>query len=139
MSDDVIEDLKIERDSRFLYAEDFRVGEEWKQFTLTIAKVHGRGEFQSADKKTLDGYSLSFGATDKVFVLNATNQSLLTAQYGGNAKDWIGKPVTLYPVELTQAFGQRNVPALRVRVASDTLVPFGARKHMGRDLTKGDS
>lgn len=64
------------------------------------------------DQKVEKGV-LFFEEFDRGMVLNRTNLHRLIRQLGKDAKDWIGKQVTLYPSETD--FNQQTVPCIRVR------------------------
>ncbi len=56
---------------------------------------------------------VSFHGTDKSLVLNKTNANRITAAYGRETDDWIGKDIELYPEQVE--FQGRLTPAIRVR------------------------
>ena len=128
-------DFKVDRDSRFLYAEDFCVKGTWKDVTLRIQDVHNKGTLSSSDKKPIDKFVLAFHETEKLLILNDTNVRLIIALLQSkSASDWRDKQVTFYPA-CGPAFGEQNVPWIRVRMPAGSLIPFGVRRHLGRDLT----
>ena len=128
-------EFKKELGPQFLYADDlFRDG-KWAEVTLTIEGIHAGGTIFGADKKAVDNDSISFVGTEKKLVLNKTNKRLLKIATKSSKSDgWLGKKVTIYPV-LINAFGEKNVPCIRVRVGDGNPVPFGVRKFLGKDLT----
>ncbi len=56
---------------------------------------------------------VSFHGTDKSLVLNKTNANRITAAYGRETDDWIGKEIELYPEQVE--YQGRLTPAIRVR------------------------
>lgn len=128
------DELRLELGGDYLYAEDFLVDGEWKQFTLVVAKVHPQNTLKTQDGKLIDKPVLEFEKSNKKLVMNKTNQRLGKLVVGSNKTSaWIGKQITLYPVGNVSAFGQRTC-AIRIRVPKD-LLPYGVRKHLGEDLT----
>ena len=121
--------------SKFLYADDLLKDGKWVEARLTISRHVPGGTLTGADKSTVDADAIGFDGTDKLLVLNKTNTRLLKIATGSSKPaGWIGKTVALYPVSIN-AFGQQNLPCIRVRVADGQPTPFGVRKFLGRDLT----
>ncbi len=54
-----------------------------------------------------------FHGTDKGLVANKTNANRITAAYGRETDDWIGKDIELYPEQVE--YQGRLTPAIRVR------------------------
>lgn len=128
------DELRLELGGEYLYAEDFLVDGEWKQYSLVIAKVYPRGTLKTKEGKSIDRNVLEFEKSAKRLVLNKTNERLCKLVIGSNkVSQWIGKSLTLYAVANVAAFGQRTC-AIRIRVPKD-MVPYGTRKHLGDDLT----
>ncbi len=57
---------------------------------------------------------ISFSGTDKTLVVNKTNANRISAVYGRETDDWIGKDIEVYPDQVE--FQGRMVEAIRVRV-----------------------
>ncbi len=57
---------------------------------------------------------ISFSGTDKTLVVNKTNANRISASYGRETDDWIGKDIEVYPDQVE--FQGRMVEAIRVRV-----------------------
>lgn len=92
-----------------LTAEDM----EGNEVTLTIRKYEIK-EFDDNGTKVRKPV-LHFNETDKTLVCNITNLRTIGSAYGDDLDGWAGKEITLFPTEV--AFGQKIVPAIRVRVA----------------------
>lgn len=119
----------------WLRAEDFLDDGQWKQYTLTVKAVDPPGTHKSADGEEIDKPVLSFEETPKRLILCSLNQRLAKYAAGtAKATKWIGKKITLYPVT-GNWFGQKNVAAIRVRVASEVAHPHIDKKTMGVDIT----
>ncbi len=88
--------------SSFLKAEDL----QGKKVRLTVAGV--AMEKLGDDTKPV----MSFKGTDKKFVLNRTNASMMCELFGDESGDWIGKPIMLYPTKTN--YQGKMVPCLRV-------------------------
>ena len=57
---------------------------------------------------------LRFVGKDKGLVLNKTNAALIASVYGDDSDAWIGKPIELYPAQVS--FQGKIVTAIRVSV-----------------------
>ncbi len=57
---------------------------------------------------------ISFAGTDKTLVVNKTNANRISASYGRETDDWIGKDIEVYPDQVE--FQGRMVEAIRVRI-----------------------
>jgi hypothetical protein len=128
------DELRLELGGEYIFAEDLLVDGEWKQYTLTIAKVYPRGTLKTKEGKVIDRNVLEFDRSAKKLVLNKSNERLCKLVIGSNkASAWIGKQITLYAASNVAAFGQKTC-AIRIRVPKD-MIPYGVRKHLGDDLT----
>lgn len=124
------------KDRQFLYADDLLKDGQFCDVTLTIAEVHTPNTLKGADGKFVEKSALSFVGTPKKLVLNNTNERLVRMATGSTKSDgWVGKKVTLYPVS-GNWFGEKNVPAIRIRTPEGTPVQMSVRKQLGRDLTQ---
>ena len=129
------EEHPLKRDSLYLYAEDFLVEGEWKQFVLTIKGLHAPNTVKGGDGRAIPQPLIGFEETPKLFGLNKTNLRLLHMACGTiEGRNLIGARITLYPA-VGSAFGQKDVPWLRIRVPQGRPVPYGVRKQLGQDLT----
>jgi len=100
---------------------------------LTIADVHPPSTVKSADGRMIDKPILVFEKTDRQMIVNKTNQRILKAMFGAKASGWIGHPVSVGVRYLSKAFGQTNVPTLRIIPPAGASIPFSAMKHMGSE------
>lgn len=127
---------KNELGPEFLYADDLLRDGRWIEATLTIREIAEPGTLKGANGEVVKDMSLGFEKTRKWLVLNKTNKRLLRIETGSSKPEgWIGHKVTLYPATIN-AFGEKNVPCIRVRLSDGKPVPFGVRKFLGKDLTK---
>lgn len=78
---------------RFIKSGEF----QGKKVTLTIADVNIEELGMDAQKKIKGVISLR--ETQKQWVLNRTNGECLKAMFGRRVTDWVGKRVTLFPME----------------------------------------
>lgn len=130
----------IKTDSRYLHGEDLRRGDTPCDFTLTIKSVGEKDSALSETKQVIKGYPVVFDETDKTLVLNGTNTKLAVAALGTNSRaDWVGMKLTLFPSVLAECFGQTNVLCVRVRVPEGQPKSFIMPKHLGTDLSKGET
>ena len=91
--------------SSFLKAEDL----QGKKVRLTVAGV--AMEKLGDDTKPV----MAFRGTDKKFVLNRTNASMMQELFGDESSDWVGKPIMLYPTKTN--YQGKMVPCLRIEEA----------------------
>ena len=101
--------------------------------TMKISEVHPPDSMKSADGRTIDKPVLAFEGAKKMLILNKTNVRILKAMFGFRASGWIGHPVTVGVRYLAKAFGQENVPTLRIIPPEGAAVPFSVKKHMGSE------
>ncbi len=101
------------------------------EVTVTIAEVHAPGVFKDATKKPIDEPVLSFNESPRKLILGSKiNRVALALLFGTETDEWIGKKVTLTVRILPHAFGETNVPCIRVKIDRERIT-FGMRKHMG--------
>lgn len=105
---------KVTLGGTLMFPNDFLAAVEFKgkDVTLTIASV----EIESLRTKGGGNESkpvLKFSETKKKLVCNKTNADSIAQMYGSEAKEWVGKRVTLYPTKAK--FGRETVDAIRVR------------------------
>lgn len=101
-----------------------------KDLTVTIDGIVAPKKEKDATGKLIDKTIISFKGAKKRMIANKTNVKILAMLFGNKASDWLGKPVTLTTRYLAEAFGQRNVPVVRVKCDTDKLT-FGMRKKYG--------
>jgi len=73
-----------------------------------------------------------FEKAKKGLVLNKTNERICRLLCGKRYADWNGKEITL-GVRFVNAFGERDVPVIRVVPPSGIPLPFGVRKWTGKE------
>jgi hypothetical protein len=101
--------------------------------TVTISDVVPPGVEKDAAKKTIDKPIIAFEKTSKRLVLGKVNMKILKMQHGDKASEWIGKKITLCVRYLEKAFGQTNVPTIRLVPDADKPMTFGMRKNYGAE------
>lgn len=101
--------------------------------TLTIETIYPPGEMKAADGRDIDKPVMAFKGARKMLILNKTNQKILKSMFGAKASGWIGHPVTIGVRYLKRAFGQDNVPTIRIIPPEGSAIPFGVQKHMGSE------
>lgn len=99
--------------------------------TVTISDVSAPDQEKDATGKSINKAILTFAKAKKRLILNKTNCKVMAGLYGKKATEWIGKPVTLCVRYLETAFGQKNVPVIRIKPESEGNLPFGMRKRYG--------
>jgi hypothetical protein len=100
---------------------------------LKISDVHPPGTMKSADGRVIDKPVIAFEGARKMLILNKTNVRILKALFGFRASGWVGHPVTIGVRYLAKAFGQTNVPTLRILPPEGAAIPFSVAKHMGSE------
>lgn len=119
--------VRAQFEGDFLDATDIPAG----GFTVTIAAIVPPNTERDATKKVIDKTILAFDGARKRLILNKTNLKIIALMYGKKASDWVGKKVTLTVRYLEKAFGQTNVPVVRIVPAEDKPMTFGMRKNYG--------
>jgi hypothetical protein len=84
-----------------------------KDVTLTIAGVFIDTVFVGKGKKKR-GMFLTFEKTEKKLGLNVTNRDTIASLHGIEARNWVGKRITIYPTTTTDAKGN-VVDCIRIR------------------------
>ena len=98
-------------DSPFLAADD--IPSDGKPVSLTVKNCTAETVTAPTGSQRVMP-SLHFEETEKLLALNASNSRALTRLLGSNRPlDWIGKKIQLRR-QLVRAWGQDNVPAIRV-------------------------
>lgn len=121
----------------FLHADDLCVHDKYVQAKVKIASVYPPMTIKAANGRLIPQAILEFEGKDKRLVLcSKTNHYCVAWACGStDTSKWIGREITLYPVILSEAFGDPNVPAIRVRVPEHAAIPKKYRPHFGRDIT----
>lgn len=102
---------------------------------LTIAGVTPPNTKSDSAGKVIKQPIIAFKETDKALVCGKTNIRCIKADHGSKPESWIGKTITLTVRYLREAFGEKNVPTLRI--IPNNPVPMGARKFMGYEKPLG--
>lgn len=103
------------------------------QAVLTIESVVPPNTESDAKKKLINRPVISFRGTSKRFILGKTNERILRAVHGRKASQWAGKQIRLGVRYLAEAFGERDVPTIRIIPPPDVPLPMGVRKHYGTE------
>jgi len=101
--------------------------------TLTISDIAAPGEERDSAGKVIDKGILTFKGAKKRMILIKTNAKVIAMAHGKKPSQWIGKPVTLTVRWLAKAFGQANVPVIRVVPPDGVSLPFGMRARYGAE------
>lgn len=99
--------------------------------TLTIAGVIAPGAEKDASGKIIDKALVAFEKAKKRLVLNKINEKIIAMMHGNKASEWAGKQIRLTVRYLDKAFGQANVPVVRVVPGDDKPMTFSMRKKYG--------
>lgn len=119
----------------FIEAGDLLRDGKWIEATLTISRVAPAHTLVGDNEQVVDKVSIGFEKGKKWLPLNKTNLKIVKFETGTAKPDnWIGKTITIYPAAI-DAFGQRNVACVRVRLTPGKVAPFLQKHHLGRDLT----
>lgn len=119
---------RVRFDGNFLDANDVRSAGD---ITLEISGVVPPNTEYDAKKKLINRRIVSFKGAKKRLILNTVNSKIIVQLHGDLAQEWVGKKITLTTRWLESAFGQRNVPVIRVVPNSEGDLTFGMRKNYG--------
>lgn len=111
---------------RFLKAADLK----GQAATVAIKSVIGE-EIDGKDKCII-----SFEGAKKTLVCNRTNAEAIKLMFGRNTDGWIGKRVTLFPVQIKDPFGDGDTIALRVIGSPEIEKTLSAEVKRGRKTLK---
>jgi hypothetical protein len=100
--------------------------------TLEIESTAEPGTVTDAKKATVQERVLYFKKAEKGLILNRTNERILRLLCGRKPSGWIGKTITLQ-VRFTDAFGEVDIPTIRIIPPKGVPLPFGVRKWIGRE------
>lgn len=112
----------------FLDATDIKARGE---ITLEISELIPPGIEKDAKGKLIDKAIVAFKGAQKRLILNKTNAKIMAMQLTGPPSEWKGQKVTLTVRYLPEAFGQRNVPVVRVKPQDESQLTFPMRKKYG--------
>jgi hypothetical protein len=102
-------DYRTMFDDKWLKAWDL----DGKEFTVIIERVEA-GEIEDQKRKKKERKPvLWFKGAKKPFMINKTIGKTIATLYGNEVREWIGKPITLFPT--TTSFGNDTVDCIRVR------------------------
>jgi hypothetical protein len=120
------DNVRFERDGRFLDEIDLIRDGKWTACTLTVAGITPRNHFiNEQDEKPIPHYGLAFEETDKVLLMKATNGTLAQLALGDCREDRVvGKKVTLLPV-----WGKWTKGNYGVRIRYDKWREHGIQPH----------
>jgi hypothetical protein len=106
-----------------------------RSVTLTISGVVPPNveKDRGGKGKLIDKPIFSFEKAAKRFICGKTNRRIIQAIHGKKASQWIGKTVTLGVRYLKEAFGEKNVPTVRVLPPPGVPIPMSARKFFGSE------
>ena len=105
------------------------------EIAMEILSVTPPNEEKDATGKTINKSVIRFSRNGKpatkALVCNKTNAKIIALQYGKKPSQWVGKTVVLTVRYLKEAFGQKNVPVVRIKAPENAPIPFGMRKNYG--------
>lgn len=120
-------------DVKFLYAHHFLVNGAFKKAVVTIDRVLPAVKFINSKGKVDYRPGLSFVGSDKVLLLNKTNEALLIYTFGDQpGEKWHGRKVTL-EIRIVRGADGNKCPAIRVSkpVGDGVTVPTKWNKWIG--------
>ncbi len=132
MSNEDLDKIDARYQGAYLEAADL-MGREF--YSLTIKSIAKPDTEKDSGGKKIDKYIITFEGAKKRLIVNVTNFRIITAELGDKLTGWIGKKIDLEARVLKEAFGEKNVPVVRVRPGPDTLLKSGAKRNRGRALT----
>ncbi len=105
--------------------------------TVEIAGLTAPGDDKDATGKVIDKAIIAFKGAKKRLILNKINSKIIAAMLGAQASKWIGQKITLTVRYLDKAFGQRDVPVIRIVPDDMAKLTFGMRKNYGTERPHG--
>lgn len=129
MEADIDERMASQFEGAFLDASDIMAAK--KDVLLTISDVVAPCMEKDATGKVIDKPIIAFKGAKKRMILNKTNAKVIAMMHGKKPSEWLGKEVTLTVRYLEKAFGQKNVPVIRVAPPSDKPLTFGMKSKYG--------
>jgi len=131
------EDVKQPQDEGFLDSVDIGYDTTGgKSVTVAIDHYKPAGEVKDASGTVVNKPVLYFAKAKKALILNRTNEKALILIHGKDRDKWQGQPVTL-TVRFVNAFGQSDVPTIRVEPPKGLPLTFGMRKWQGKAKPSG--
>lgn len=105
--------------------------------TLTISGIVPPNTEKAADGRLIDKPIIAFEKTDKRMIIGKTNERIIKSFLGSKPNEWVGQKVTVMVRYLKAAFGESNVPTLRIVPPEGKPIPFACRKHWGQEMPFG--
>ena len=100
------------RDSPWLASEDIK---HLGDVDVEIEAVNKDTDVKFDEGRGKDvAFSLKFKGKGRRLVINATNRKMLTAMYGTDTQEWVGKTITLY-VQSGIRVGKDTKDGIRIR------------------------
>lgn len=130
MATNLDEAMASQFSGNFLDASDLPKG---RNVAVTISEVVAPNIERDATKKLIDKAILSFAGKQKRLILNKTNAKIIKMSHGEPSK-WVGQQISLTVRILKEAFGQSNVPVIRVVPPAGVNLTFGMRKKYGAEM-----
>lgn len=103
-----------------------------KSVTLTVKSVAEPCTVTDSRDVVVEDPVVYFEKTKKGLVLNKTNERICRLLLGKRYSDWEGKQIRL-SVRFVNAFGEKDVPVIRVVPPPGIPLPFGVRKWTGKE------
>lgn len=114
----------------YLQSDDLPPG---KTITVTIAAVIPPHTEKAADGRLVDKMALAFEGKAKKLILGKTNWRIVRLICGSDPEKWPGQEIRI-TVRYGDWFGFKDLPTLRIVPPADKPLPFGVRKHYGREF-----
>ena len=127
-SEHIDEEMREMFEGNFLKAEDLMSS---GPITVTISDIVAQNKEKDAKGKLINRPIMSFKGAKKRFIVGKTNLKLIRLDYGGKPSEWIGKTIVLGIRYLREAFGQKNVPC--IRVVPKKPIPYSIRVFNGSE------
>ena len=125
--------VRAQFDGNFLDATDIQCNGDASGVTVEISGVVPPNTEKDNAGKQINKTILSFKGAKKRLIINKVNARVLCQLHGKKASEWVGKKVTLVVRYLEKAFGQFNVPVIRIKTDEAHPLTFGMRKHYGSE------
>jgi len=125
-------------DGALMFPSDYVCATELKgkDVAVTIAGVK-REELMIEGGVKKPGVIVWFKESPKKLVLNKTNSNTVAGLHGSEAKQWVGKRVTLYPT--TCKCKGKTVDCIRIRDTHPTGKAPAPEQDTGRPIERGES
>lgn len=122
--------------SAYLHCDDLVKDDRFVQAKVTISKVIPPNTLKAANGKVIPHYTLEFEGREKKLVLCSKTNHYCVGQVAGTMtpEKWPGTSITLRPVVLAEAFGDRNIPAIRIAMPENAAIAKKYRGHFGTSL-----